>query len=277
MAERTNFSAEIQRYAARLEKDPHSRVFAQLADAYRKEGQLDEAVRICRNGLVAHPTYVSARVVLGRALLEQGALEAAEAEFSRVLELTPDHLLALQLLGDICVRRGHTEEARKYYGRARELNPFDRETQDRLAALSAGAVSVTSPPGLSADGPPPATGPGPDQVVTGASGPATSGPGRQATRPARDARGEKTPVGDTSGGGAEIDPLASPTLAALFASQGQAVAAERIYHQLEGLSAPPREERTRSWAGSDQRAVKRLLSLREAARRVRTADRAAKK
>ena len=105
MAQRPDRSSEIERHAAKLEKDPQSRIFAQLADAYRKEGLLDEAIRICRDGLAAHPTYVSGRVVLGRALLEQGALEEAEAEFRRVLELAPDNLLALRTLGEIQQRR----------------------------------------------------------------------------------------------------------------------------------------------------------------------------
>ncbi|MBI3121371.1 MAG: tetratricopeptide repeat protein, partial [candidate division NC10 bacterium] len=135
MAQRPDRSSEIERHAAKLEKDPQSRVFAQLADAYRKEGLLDEAIRICRDGLVAHPTYVSGRVVLGRALLEQGALEEAEGEFRRVLELAPDNLLALRLLGDTSAQQGRSGEARLHYERALRLNPLDRETQERLAAL----------------------------------------------------------------------------------------------------------------------------------------------
>ncbi|MFN3476328.1 MAG: tetratricopeptide repeat protein, partial [Candidatus Methylomirabilales bacterium] len=80
---------EIERHQAKLAKDPTSRAFAQLADAYRKEGLLDEAISICLKGLEQHPNYPSAHVVLGRAYLEKGALQEAEAEFLKVIELTP--------------------------------------------------------------------------------------------------------------------------------------------------------------------------------------------
>ena len=66
------------------------------------------------------------------------------------------------------------------------------------------------------------------------------------------------------GGRPAPDPLASPTLAALYASQGHTEVAELISAQLE---AQP--------AGSAPAAVptflRRLLSLREAARQVRNA------
>ena len=46
------------------------RLVAQLADTYRKDGLLEEAIRVCRDALAAHPTYVGARVVLARALMD---------------------------------------------------------------------------------------------------------------------------------------------------------------------------------------------------------------
>ena len=44
--------------------------FAQLAEELRRSGELQEAVDICQSGLAIHPGYLSARVTLGRALLE---------------------------------------------------------------------------------------------------------------------------------------------------------------------------------------------------------------
>ena len=74
---------------------------------------------------------------------------------------------------------------------------------------------------------------------------------------------------------AETDPLASPTLAALYASQGHADLAEAIYTTLgrrtekggppeAGQDHPQRPE-------ANQTFLQRLLSLREAARQVRGA------
>ena len=57
----------------RLDRDPGSRLFAQLAEELRKDGELEEAIRVCRQGLQKHPAYPSARMTLGRALLDTGA------------------------------------------------------------------------------------------------------------------------------------------------------------------------------------------------------------
>jgi len=57
----------------RVERDPASIAFAQLAEEYRRAGQLDEAVQTCRTGLATHPEYSSARVTLGRADLRDGS------------------------------------------------------------------------------------------------------------------------------------------------------------------------------------------------------------
>lgn len=139
-------SEEIERHAARWARDPKSRAFAQLADAYRKEGFLDEAIEICLQGLKDHPTYVSARVVLGRAYLEKGELDRAEGEFLKVIELDSENLLAHRLLGEIYLQQGRQAEARKCYDEVLRLNPFDREVKELLHTLPpAPTPSLTGP------------------------------------------------------------------------------------------------------------------------------------
>ena len=73
----------------RVQKDPASIAFAQLAEEHRRAGQCEDAVQVCRAGLAIHPGYLSARVTLGRALLELGQLESAQHELElglRVVE-----------------------------------------------------------------------------------------------------------------------------------------------------------------------------------------------
>jgi tetratricopeptide (TPR) repeat protein len=90
----------------RVEADPTSIAFAALAEEYRRAGQYDEAVAVCRTGLTRHPAYLSARVTLGRALLELNELDAAQAELEAVLKIAPENLAATRALGDIAARRG---------------------------------------------------------------------------------------------------------------------------------------------------------------------------
>ena len=82
----------VEELRRRLDKEPGSRLFAQLAEELRKEGELGEAIRVSRTGLSLHPNYPSARMTLGRALLDSGDLPAARAEFEAVLRGAPDNI-----------------------------------------------------------------------------------------------------------------------------------------------------------------------------------------
>jgi tetratricopeptide (TPR) repeat protein len=119
-----------------IQKDPASIAFAQLAEELRRSGALQEAVDTCRAGLGIHPSYLSARVTLGRALLELNQLEAAEAELGRVLTNAGDNLAALRGLGEISSRRGTAGEALKYYQTALALAPNDPDLEALVANLS---------------------------------------------------------------------------------------------------------------------------------------------
>lgn len=102
-------STRIDDLRRRIQQDPASIAFAQLAEEYRRRGELDEAVRVCRAGLAHHPAYLFARVTLGRALMALGQDEAAQAEFAYVLRAAPDNLLALKSLEELRERQAGRE------------------------------------------------------------------------------------------------------------------------------------------------------------------------
>src|SRR5471032_2209882 len=99
-------NARIDDLRRRVQKDPGSIAFAQLAEECRRAGECQEAVEICRAGLAVHPGYLSARVTLGRALLEINALEEAQTEFAQVLKGAPENLAAIRGLAETYHRRG---------------------------------------------------------------------------------------------------------------------------------------------------------------------------
>ena len=76
----------IDELRRRVQKDPASIAFAQLAEEYRRAGSHEDAIATCRAGLTIHPGYLSARVTLGRALIEVNDLDAAQAELEYVLQ-----------------------------------------------------------------------------------------------------------------------------------------------------------------------------------------------
>src|ERR1700682_1567139 len=120
----------------RVQKDPASIAFAQLAEELRRSGGYQEAVDTCRAGLKIHPGYLSARVTLGRALIELGQLDEAQAELSRVLESAPENLAAIRGLAEIHHRHGDLVQALTQYRAALLLARNDPDLEETIADLS---------------------------------------------------------------------------------------------------------------------------------------------
>jgi tetratricopeptide (TPR) repeat protein len=141
--------AELQR---RVQSDPAPFVFAQLAEEYCRAGRFADAVACCRKGLDLHPGYLSARLILGRALVSLSRLEEAAIEYQDVVKAAPDNLAATRELADICDRLGRVNAALDYYRRALALARNDRALEASIAALSprsgpgTAAVSPTAAP-----------------------------------------------------------------------------------------------------------------------------------
>ena len=102
----------LEELRRRVEKDPAAFVFAQLAEEYRRAGAYRDAIQTCRAGLLQHPGYHSARVILARCFVATGDLKAAEIEFRKVLRAAPDNLSASRGLAEIHERRDGTPETR---------------------------------------------------------------------------------------------------------------------------------------------------------------------
>jgi len=128
----------------RVHADPASIAFAQLAEERRRKGDNEEAVAICRAGLAYHPDYLSARVTLGRALVELGRLDEAQTELTLVLTLAPDNLAANRAIAEMYQLRGQLSEALVHYKRA--LAKYDPDLEHQVERIE----NVLSPP------PPPA-------------------------------------------------------------------------------------------------------------------------
>lgn len=141
----TTGSSRIDDLRRRVQADPTSIAFAQLAEELRRAGQLQEAVAICRSGLVVHPSYLSARITLGRALLDLDQLEEAQRELTAVVQITPENFPALRALGECHLRRGQHSEALLYFTRALGLAPNDPDLEATVTALARKAAPVRPP------------------------------------------------------------------------------------------------------------------------------------
>jgi len=136
----------------RVQADPASIAFAQLAEECRRAGENDDAVGICRAGLRFHPDYLSARVTLGRALSELGRLDEAHAELFIVLNAAPDNLAANRAMAEVYQQRGQLPDALKHYKKALELAQHDADLEHAVETIE--HVVSPRPAPVKTDAPP---------------------------------------------------------------------------------------------------------------------------
>ena len=129
-------SPRIEDLRRRVQKDPASIAFAQLAEECRRAGDYQESIDVCRAGLALHPGYLSARVTLGRALIEVDQLDEAQAELEVVLASASENLAAIRGLAEIFHRRGALADALKQYRAALMLARNDPDLERTVTELS---------------------------------------------------------------------------------------------------------------------------------------------
>jgi tetratricopeptide (TPR) repeat protein len=168
----------IEELRRRVQLDPASIAFAALAEEFRRMGRHDEAIETCRAGLQRHPAYLSARVTLGRALIETGEYDAAREELETVLRSAPENLAAIRGLAQIHERLGHSTEMDPHV--AAMMNA----EVERVALAAAAAAQappappepVASPAPVPAAAPPPAATAAPPPIPIPISAPVPAPP-----------------------------------------------------------------------------------------------------
>lgn len=150
------YTSEIEKLERRWLENPKGRNFAPLADAYRKAGEIDRAIDLCKSGLELHPDYVSAHIVYGRCLIDQKDDPAATEVFQKVLQLDPENILALKILAEIAERTGHYEQGAEWLTRLISADPMNGDAAEALTRMrSKAAQARTAPrPSLPATEPP---------------------------------------------------------------------------------------------------------------------------
>lgn len=94
--------------------NPDSQIFAALAEAYRKLGDLTSALNVCNEGLKSHANYGSAHLVLAKVARDQRRFRDAEQSTFKAIELDGRTRSAEILLSDIYLQTGK-------FGKAEEL------------------------------------------------------------------------------------------------------------------------------------------------------------
>ncbi|HXI34745.1 MAG TPA: tetratricopeptide repeat protein [Gemmatimonadales bacterium] len=135
------YTSEIEKLERRYAENPKGRNFAPLADAYRKAGQLDQAIELCKSGLERHPDYVSAYIVYGRCLVDKKDDTGADEVFHKVLTLDPENIIALRVLGEIAERNSRFDQAVEWLGRLLNADPMNGDAAEALARMKTKAAA----------------------------------------------------------------------------------------------------------------------------------------
>ncbi len=136
MAER-DFS-EIARLSERYSKNPTSRIFVQLGDAYRKNKMIDEAIDVLNKGLEHHPHYALAHLILGKCYFDQRSFARAKESFEKTLSCDPQNIVAYRMLAQTCESMKDEEGQISAYKGILAIDPLDvaaKEKLDRLASM----------------------------------------------------------------------------------------------------------------------------------------------
>ena len=137
--EQNKGTPQIYQYLKRYQEDPTSRVFAPLAEAYRKAGLLDEAIDICRDGLRVHPHFIGGRVALARAFFDKKYYADVVKELEPVVQDAPDNLVAQRLLADSYLVLGRIAQALTSYKVLLFFTPQDEELGRMVAEIESKA------------------------------------------------------------------------------------------------------------------------------------------
>src|SRR5215510_351768 len=133
-------SARIDELRKKFDENPR-RYFAPLANEYRKAGELEQAIAICREYLPQQPGHMSGHIVYGQALFEHSRFDESRHVFETALSLDPENLIALRHLGDIARQAGDTRTAKTWYQRVLEADPRNEEIATLMMSLLAPRVS----------------------------------------------------------------------------------------------------------------------------------------
>jgi tetratricopeptide (TPR) repeat protein len=150
-----SFPDRVAQLRSRWESDPSSRIFLQLAEEYRHQGRVKEALEVLDRGLKEHPGYLSALVAKGRCHLELNEPETARSVLERVVKQDATQMVANKLLVRAHLDTGEADKARERLDLYSLLNDSDPE----IDGLRRRIRSMEQPPQVEKPAPQPPAAP----------------------------------------------------------------------------------------------------------------------
>ncbi len=104
--------------------------YLRIAELYKEEGELQQALKYARLGLKLEPNNLNYQYFLGALLVSNGDLPEAVTELEAVLQKRPWHYWANYNLGQAFVRMGREQDGKRYLAKAESLQVELKNIQD---------------------------------------------------------------------------------------------------------------------------------------------------
>lgn len=130
----------INRLKERVRQKPDSALFLSLAEELRKQDRADEAIALLVEGIKKNPSFVEARLTLGRWYRGAAMLAEARKELSAAAELSPESLFVHRELAETYRQLGDAALAAEEFRKVLSLDPFDSEAASFLESAGPSAA-----------------------------------------------------------------------------------------------------------------------------------------
>lgn len=135
MVGKKNQSALLAKYFNMYKKNPRSRVFAPLAESFRKLGMLEDAYKILKEGIRNHPNYTLGYIVLANCYYDEEKYELTYNTLRPIINQNADNITLQKIFAQACIHLGHLEEALDTYKYLLFMNPKDKFFAEQVKRL----------------------------------------------------------------------------------------------------------------------------------------------
>ena len=135
MLGKKNQSALLAKYFNMYKKNPRSRVFAPLAESFRKLGMLEDAYKILKEGIRHHPNYILGYIVLAHCYYDEQKYELTYNTLRPIIAQNADNISLQKIFAQACIHLGHLEEALDTFKYLLFMNPKEKYFADQVKKL----------------------------------------------------------------------------------------------------------------------------------------------
>lgn len=125
----------IQKYQKTLSENPNSRVFAPLAESYRRLSLHDRAFELLKEGIKRNPDYVLGYLVLASCYADKDEHQLVYTTLRPLVHNNRDNLRLQKLFAQSCLKLKHIDEALETYKYLLFMNPRDTEIAEKVKEL----------------------------------------------------------------------------------------------------------------------------------------------